>query len=93
MRKRNPNLIAIRVHLDREIYARAKEIAYRLDLPVKGWMAECVARGILGWKDPVSRKRENIDPDAVGLECMVCGGKAKDCRYPFIHNPMEWRKP
>lgn len=90
MSKRNPNMQAVLVHIDQDVYKRAKEIAYKADQSVKGWMAHCINGAVMNWKDPVTRKRMKVSS---GLQCMVCGGDSSECGYPSLHKPNEWRKP
>lgn len=90
MSKRNPNMQAVLVHVDRDVYTRAKEIAYKADQSIKGWMAHCINGAVMNWKDPVTRKRAKTSS---GLECMVCGCDSNLCRHPDLHRAYEWIKP
>ena len=80
----------IAIHLDKEVYQKAKELAYKRDQPVKNWIAQCVDRAVMNWKDPVTKKRVKTSS---GLECMVCGCDSYSCRYPDNHKRYEWTKP
>ncbi len=92
--KRNPYSIEIKVHLDREVYERAKKIAYKLSLPVKGWIAYMIAKQTLQWRDPATGRRRATkveeDPKAQGKWCVVCNVKAKGCRNPVMHENSMW---
>ena len=86
--KRNPDLIAVLIHLNPDVYEKAKGFAYRDGMAAKSWLAQAVSRAVMNWKDASTRKRAKSEGE--GLFCDLCKSPAVECLRPAEHRDRLW---
>ena len=86
--KRNPNLVGVLVHLNPEVYKKAKGFAYRDGMAAKSWIAQAVSRAVMNWKDASTRKRAKSEAEE--LFCDLCKSPAFECQRPAAHKDRLW---